>query len=124
MAQSTLISLCWIALGLSAVGAIAGASIGAAYNPENGGRYLAGAVGPVVGIGGLLYFLPRTAGVLWGVLLFATALAGLALVGFFAYRLLIDGGDALLWLPPLILGLGLLGLVFVGGPAKKRRGDG
>lgn len=123
MTQNTLLSLCWIALGLSAVGAIGAAAIGAAYHPQNGVLYLAGAVAPVIGIGALLFALPRARGAVWLILLLSVACAGVGLVGFFAYQLARDGGDALLWLPPFLLGLGLVGLVFVGGPASTPRGE-
>ncbi len=123
MAQSTLISLCWIALGLSALGMIGAAAIGSGYHPEKTGRYVFFAVAPVIAIGAQLFFLPRVRGIVWGVLLFTVALSGVGLVGFFANRLFADAGDALLWLPPFILGLGQLGLVFVARPAGSAGGD-
>ncbi len=123
MNDYTLISLCWIALGLSALVGIGAAAIGAAYTPEHGAKYLGATLGPVIGVAGLLFLLPRTSGVLWLIVLFATACTGLALVGFFGHRLVVDSGDAMLWVPPLLLGLGLLVLVLRGGPRGGSRGD-
>ena len=122
MNPNTLISLCWIALGLSALVLIGGAAIGAAYNPDAAVTYLLAACGPVILIGVLLYSLPRVHGPWWRLVIVLSACTGLGLVGVFGYRLTVDGGDALLWTPPLLLGIGLLALVGTGGPRQRLRG--
>jgi hypothetical protein len=122
MNPNTLISLCWIVLGLSALVLIGGAAIGAAYHPEAALTYLLAACGPVILVGALLYCLPRVQGPLWVLVIVLLACTGFGLVGVFGYRLTVDGGDALLWTPPLLLGIGLLALVGTGGSPQKLRG--
>lgn len=123
MSARVIITFCWIALGLTAVVSLGGAAIGAAYHPESGVRYLVANLAPVVIVAGLLGLLPRLTGGVLIVALLATACAGLALIGFFGRQIMIDSGDALLWTPPVLLGLGLLALVAVlvlGTPSAKR----
>ena len=123
MSESVLMAFCWVALGVTGLVFVGVAAIGAAYHPEQGLRNMAALLAPVVVIAGLLGLFPRTKGVVWLLVLIATAFAGVALVGFFAYRLAVDAGDALLWTPPLLLGLGMLALVVGLGRNAGKRGD-
>lgn len=110
MSSDALISLCWITLGVSALGMVGGAAIGAAYNPGGGIRYLTVALLPVIGIGCVLFLLPRARGAVRVLTLIVACVSGVALVGVFGYRLVVDIGDALFWAPPLLLGVGLVAL--------------
>lgn len=121
MSQRAIIGFCWITLGLTALVMLGGAAIGAAYHPDKRAELLLTTAAPLVAIAGLLVLLPRTRGIVWGVTLLGIASAGVALVGFFAYRLAVDGGDAVLWTPPMLLGLGLLALVLGLGRAPEER---
>jgi|GEM_PF-3570013 hypothetical protein len=124
MSLRVILTLCWIALGLTALVSLGGAAIGAAYHPDYGMRYLVGNLAPIVVIAGLLGLVTRVTGVVFLVALVATACAGLALIGFFGRQVVIDRGDALLWTPPILLGFGLVGLAAVlwSGPPAGARG--
>ena len=78
---------------------------------------------PVVVVAALLLLLPRATGLVLAFVLLAMAISGVLLVGFFGYRLLADGGDALLWVPPIVLGLGLIAVVLGLGRRSSPQGD-
>ena len=123
MTEAALIMFCWLALGVTTLVFVVGAAVGAAYHPGEGATYFVVAASPLAVIGGLLGLFPRVKGVVWVFVLLAMALAGVALVGTFAFRLFADGGDALLWTPPLLLGLGLVALVLGFGRSPVRQED-
>jgi hypothetical protein len=123
MSQSAVIAFCWIALAVTGLVFVGGAAIGAAYYPEQGLSYLVTSLAPVVLIAGLLGLFSRTEGMASLLVSFVIACAGVALVGVFSYRLAVDRGDALLWTPPLVLGLGLLVLLLSFGRNAEKRGS-
>jgi len=87
---------------------VGGAAIGASYYPENAGRYFIVALAPVVAVAFLLWKLPGAVGLVQTVLAISAILAGVALVGFFGVQMMRDPGDAILWSPPVALGIGLI----------------
>ena len=107
-----LIIFCWVALAATTLMNVGGAAIGAAYYPENAGKYFIVALAPVVVIAVLLWKLPGAVGTMRTVLACGTILAGVGLVGFFGLQMLRDAGDAVLWSPPVALGAGLIWLAF------------
>ena len=123
MSEGAIIVFCWIALAVTALMLLGGLAVGAAYNQELGAPKMFAAASPLIGVAVLLVLLPRTSGIVWGLVLLGLALAAVALIGFFTYRLAIDGGDAVLWTPPLLLGFGLLALVLGLGRKSQSRGD-
>ena len=103
---------CWVALAATALVNVGGAAIGAAYHPSRSVIYFAAALVPVVIAATVLLVLPKAKGGMKIVALIVAAIAGLGLAGFYGTLLLSDAGDAMLWLPPVILGVGLLALAF------------
>ena len=105
---------CWLALGVTALGAFFVASSGSFYSGEEGDvPYLFFAMAPPIMIAILLVLLQR---VRQGPVQFLTMIIsgafGVILTGLMIYNLLVDPGDWLLYIAPLLLGLGLLALAF------------
>ncbi|MGR3514951.1 MAG: hypothetical protein ACU0GG_19495 [Paracoccaceae bacterium] len=107
---------CWLALGVTALGAFFIASEGTFYggDAEAGDvPYLFFAMAPPIMIAILLVLLQR---VRQGPVQFLTMIVsgafGVILTGLMVYNLIVDPGDWLLYIPPLLLGLGLLALAF------------
>ena len=114
---------CWLALGVTALGAFFVASAGTFYGGDTEAGdvpYLFFAMAPPIMIAILLVLLQR---VRQGPVQFLTMIIsgafGVILTGLMVYNLLVDPGDWLLYIAPLLLGLGLLALAFE--PALRRR---
>lgn len=122
MASDFLFVLCWIALALSAIAMLIGVAVGAAYHPENGVRNVTVLFFAVLFLGGLLMSLRRATGLGARIAVILGVLAGLSLAGGSGYLMLSDPGDALLFLPGVFLGVGLLGMVVAGQSSSKARG--
>ncbi len=106
MSTDTLISLCWIVLGLTALVNVGGAAM--AYQPESGFAYVLSAGLPVLVIAAVLFALPRSTGATRVVALAIAVVLGGGLTGTYGYRLMVDSGNSIFWLPQVLLGLGLL----------------
>ena len=104
-----LLVLCWLALAVTAVMGLGAAAIGSGYHPEKASSYLAFALVPIVPSAIVLLAVP------WvktrrmkSMVAAASVTVGIALMGFFGFRMMVDAGDVLLWSPPFLLGLGLV----------------
>ena len=95
---------------LTGLGALAGVAVSAAYHPEGaaqGWMYLGGFLLVLVGLGVLVIWKARSGGP--GLVRRAVlALGGIGFGVFGAYRTLVDAGDLLLWIWPLLMGVSLL----------------
>ena len=116
MKSLTLQIFCWLALGVTALGAFFVASEGVFYGAdaeEGDVPYLFFAMAPPIMIAILLVLLQR---VRQGPVQFLTMIVsgafGVILTGLMIYNLVVDPGDWLLYIAPLLLGVGLLALAF------------
>lgn len=105
---------CWLALGVTALGAFVVASSGQLYAPAEGDApYLFFAMAPPILIAILLVLLQRVRrGPVQFLTMIVSGAIGLILTGLMVYQLVTDTRDWLLYAPPLLLGLGLLALAF------------
>lgn len=105
---------CWLALGVTALGAFVVASAGQFYAPAEGDApYLFFAMAPPILIAILLVLLQRVRrGPVQFLTMIVSGAIGLILTGLMIYQLVTDSEDWLLYAPPLLLGLGLLALAF------------
>jgi len=105
---------CWLALGVTALGAFVVASGGQFYAPaESDAPYLFFAMAPPILIAILLVLLQRVRrGPVQFLTMIVSGAIGLILTGLMIYQLITDTADWLLYAPPLLLGLGLLALAF------------
>jgi hypothetical protein len=120
MKSLALIIFCWLALGVTALGAFFIASAGTLYSPEEGDvPYLFFAMVPPIMIATLLVLLQRVRrGPVQFLTMIISGAVGVILTGLMVYNLYFYPMDWLLYLPPLALGLGLLALGFE--PAFRR----
>jgi hypothetical protein len=105
---------CWLALGVTALGAFVVASAGQFYAPQEGDApYLFFAMAPPILIAILLVLLQRVRrGPVQFLTMIVSGAIGLILTGLMIYQLVTNPGDWLLYAPPLLLGIGLLALAF------------
>lgn len=122
MKSAALQIFCWLALGVTALGAFFIASAGTFYGADAEAGdvpYLFFAMAPPIMIAILLVLLQR---VRQGPVQFLTMIVsgafGVILTGLMIYNLVVDPNDWLLFVPPLLLGVGLLALAFE--PAFRR----
>lgn len=121
MKSRALIIFCWLALGVTALGAFFIASAGTLYSPEQGDvPYLFFAIAPPIMIATLLVLLRRVRhGPVQFMTMIVAGAVGVILAGLMLYNLFFYPSDWLLYVPPLVLGVGLLGLAFE--PAIRRK---
>ena len=106
---------CWLALGVTALGAFFVASSGTIYVAEDDGDvpYLFFAMAPPIMIAILLVLLQRVRqGPVQFLTMIVSGAVGVILTGLMVYNLVFDPEDWLIYVPPLLLGLGLLALAF------------
>ena len=105
---------CWLALGVTALGAFVVASSGQLYAPaESDAPYLFFAMAPPILIAILLVLLQRVRrGPVQFLTMIVSGAIGLILTGLMIYQLVTDTEDWLLYAPPLLLGVWLLALAF------------
>ena len=121
MKSKALQIFCWLALGITALGAFFVASSGTFYSTGEEGEvpYLFFAMAPPILIAILLVLLRR---VRQGQVLFLTMIVsgavGLMISGLMIYNLIVRPEDWLVYVPALMLGVGLLALAFE--PAWRR----
>lgn len=95
---------------LTGLGTLAGVAVSAAYHPEGATRgwtYLVGFLAVLAVLGRRVVWKARSGGpdlIRRAVLV----LGGIGFGGFGAYRTLVDTGDILLWIWPLLMGVSLL----------------
>ena len=114
---------CWLALGVTALGAFFVASSGTFYSTGEEGEvpYLFFAMAPPIMIAILLVLLQRVRrGPVQFLTMIVSGAVGVILTGLMAYNLLVNPTDWLLYIAPLLLGIGLLALAFE--PALRGRG--
>jgi len=121
MKSKALIVFCWLALGVTALGAFFIASSGTFYGTEEGDvPWLFFAMAPPIMISILLVLLQRVRqGPVQFLTMIISGAVGVILTGLMIYNLTVNPGDWLLYVPPLLLGVGLLALAFE--PALRRR---
>ncbi len=121
MKSAALQIFCWLALGVTALGAFFVASSGTFYSAEEGDvPYLFFAMAPPIMIAILLVLLQRVRqGPVQFLTMIVSGAVGVILTGLMIYNLVINLADWLLYVPPLLLGVGLLALAFE--PAIRRR---
>lgn len=121
MKSAALQIFCWLALGVTALGAFFVASSGTFYSAEEGDvPYLFFAMAPPIMIAILLVLLQRVRqGPVQFLTMIVSGAVGVILTGLMIYNLVINPADWLLYVPPLLLGVGLLALAFE--PAIRRR---
>ncbi len=114
MKSATLQIFCWLALGVTALGAFFVASAGSFYSSESGDvPYLFFAMAPPIMIAILLVLLQRVRqGPVQFLTMIVSGAVGVILTGLMTYNLLTNPADWLLFAPPLLLGVGLLALAF------------
>ncbi len=114
MKSAALQIFCWLALGITALGAFFVASAGSFYYSEEGDvPYLFFAMAPPIMIAILLVLLQRVRrGPVQFLTMIISGAVGVILTGLMIYNLVTTPSDWLLFLPPLLLGLGLLALAF------------
>ena len=107
---------CWLALGVTALGAFFVASAGTFYGADTDGGdvpYLFFAMAPPIMIAILLVLLQRVRqGPVQFLTMIVSSAFGVILTGLMIYNLVVDPSRWVLFVPPLLLGLGLLALAF------------
>jgi hypothetical protein len=106
---------CWLALGVTALGAFFVASSGSFYSttPDGDVPYLFFAMAPPIMIAILLVLLQRVRrGPVQFLTMIVSGAVGVILTGLMIYNLVVDPDGWLLFVPALLLGLGLLALAF------------
>lgn len=111
---------CWLALGITALGAFFVASSGTFYGAEGDDvPYLFFAIAPPIMIAVLLVLLQRVRrGPVQFLTMIVSGAVGVILTGLETYNLIFDTENWIAYLPPLVLGIGLLALAFE--PAWRR----
>ena len=105
--------VCWLCLGATALGATAIFSVGRFYNPQHDGPLMFLAVAAPLLIAVLLVLGHRVRkGPLHHLLAIFDGGLGLLLAGVGLFSLIRDPGDLILYIWPLLLGIGLLYLGF------------
>lgn len=116
MKSAALQIFCWLALGVTALGAFFIASAGTFYGGDGevgDVPYLFFAMAPPIMIAILLVLLQRVRqGPVQFLTMIVSGAVGVILTGLMIYNLVLDPGDWLLFVPPLLLGVGLLALAF------------
>lgn len=114
MKSMTLQIFCWLALGITALGAVMVASSGTLFSSEGEDTpYLFFAMAPPIMIAILLVLLQRVRrGPVQFLTMIVSGAVGVILTGLMVYNLVVDPASWLLYIPPLLLGLGLLALAF------------
>ncbi|MCG6884178.1 MAG: hypothetical protein LJE62_10545 [Silicimonas sp.] len=115
MKSKALQIFCWLALGVTALGAFFVASSGSFYSSgaEGEAPYLFFAMAPPILIALLLVLLRRARhGPVQFLTMIVSGAVGLILTGLMVYNLIFYTSDWLLYTPPLLLGIGLLALAF------------
>ena len=115
MKSKALQIFCWLALGVTALGAFFVASSGSFYSSGAEGEvpYLFFAMAPPILIAILLVLLVRVRHrPVQFLTMIVSGAVGLILTGLMIYNLIVDTGDWVLYVPPLLLGFGLLALAF------------
>ncbi len=114
MKSAALQIFCWLALGITALGAFFVASTGPFYASDEGDvPYLFFAMAPPIMIAILLVLLQRVRqGPVQFLTMIVSGAVGVILTGLMIYNVLREPSDWLLYVPPLLLGLGLLALAF------------
>lgn len=116
MKSAALQIFCWLALGITALGAFFIASAGTFYGGDaeaGDAPYLFFAMAPPIMIAVLLVLLQRVRqGPVQFLTMIVSGAVGVILTGLMVFNLIRDPEDWLLFLPPLLLGLGLLALAF------------
>lgn len=125
MKSAALQVFCWLALAVTALGAFFVASEGMFYGADAEAGdvpYLFFAMAPPIMIAILLVLLQRVRrGPVQFLTMIVSGAVGVILTGLMIYNLLIDPADWLLYMPPLLLGVGLLALAFE--PALRGRSN-
>ncbi len=112
---------CWLALGVTALGAFFVASSGTFYSTGEEGEvpYLFFAMAPPILIAVLLVLLRRVRqGPVQFLTMIVSGAVGLMITGLMIYNLIVRPEDWLVYVPALLLGVGLLALAFE--PAWRR----
>lgn len=113
MASIVIQIFCWLALGVTALGASAFFSVGKFYDPHGDGPITFAAISAPLLIAVLLVLVHRVRkGPFYHLLAIIDGGLGLLLAGFGIYFAITDPGDLILYIWPLLLGLGLLYLAF------------
>ncbi len=121
MKSKALQIFCWLALGVTALGAFFVASSGTFYSTgeEDEAPYLFIAMAPPILIAILLVLLRRVRqGPVQFLTMIISGAVGLIISGLMIYNLIVRPEDWLVYLPALLLGVGLLALAFE--PAWRR----
>lgn len=123
MKSKALQIFCWMALGVTALGAFFLASSGSFYDltPGTDGHvpYLLFAMAPPILIAVLLVLLRRVRqGPIQFLTMIVSGAVGLIISGLMIYNLIVTPEDWLVYVPALLLGVGLLALAFE--PAWRR----
>lgn len=112
---------CWLALGVTALGAFFVASSGTFYSTGEEGEvpYLFFAMAPPILVAILLVLLRRVRqGPVQFLTMIVSGAVGLMISGLMIYNLIVRPEDWLVYVPALLLGVGLLALAFE--PAWRR----
>ncbi|MEM9843582.1 MAG: hypothetical protein AAF965_02190 [Pseudomonadota bacterium] len=122
MKSAALQIFCWLALAVTALGAFFVASAGSFYSTSPDGEvpYLFFAMAPPILIAVLLVLLRRVRqGPVQFLTMIVSGAVGLIITGLMVYNLVFYPEDWVVYVAPLLLGLGLLALAFE--PALRRR---
>ncbi len=121
MKSKALQIFCWLALGITALGAFFVASSGTFYSTGEEGEapFLFFAMAPPILIAVLLVLLRRVRqGPVQFLTMIVSGAVGLMISGLMIYNLIVRPEDWLVYVPALLLGVGLLALAFE--PAWRR----
>ena len=114
MNSFTLQIFCWLALGVTALGAVVFASSGTFFSSEDEPvPYQFFAMAPPIMIATLLVLLQRVRrGPVQFLTMIVSGAVGVILTGLMAFNIVMHPNEWLLYIAPLLLGVGLLALAF------------